>query len=209
MLDVPVYNTEGEQIDTYQVDEKAFGGTVNAGLIKQAVVMYHASRRQGTVANRGRAQVAGTGAKAFRQKGTGRARRGDMKTNLLRSGGVAFRKVPRDFRQRMPRKMRRRALESAILAKMIGSDLLVIDGLALDGPKTSRMAGILEKLKINRSCLLAVAGQDRNVYLSSRNIPDLTVRVARDLNAHDVATRRKMLVTLEAMKALAGQEAAS
>lgn len=205
MLDVPVYNTEGEQIDTLQVDERLFGGTVNVDLLKQAVVAYHANRRQGTVANRGRAMIAGTTAKAFRQKGTGRARRGNMKTNLLRGGGVTFHKTPRSFRKKLPRKMRRRALQSAILAKMLASDLMVVDGLAVDAPKTRVMADLLKNLKINRSCLLALAERDANVYLSSRNLADLTVRITGELNASDVAVRQKMLVTSEAMKALAGQ----
>jgi len=206
MLDVAVYNTEGEQIGTLQVDEEAFGGSVNVDLIKQAVVTYHANRRQGTAANKNRSMVSGTTAKAFRQKGTGRARRGDMKTNLLRGGGVAFRKEPRSFRKRFPRKMRRRALRSAILAKMLASDLMVVDGLSMDEPGTKRMAGVLKNLGIHRSCLLALAKQDRNIYLSSRNLPDLTVRVMADLNAFDVATRQKMLVTSEAMEALTGGE---
>ncbi|HUS92115.1 MAG TPA: 50S ribosomal protein L4 [Phycisphaerae bacterium] len=209
MLDVPVYNTQGEQIDTLKVDEGLFGGTVNADLLKQAVVTYHANRRQGTAANKSRGLVAGTTAKAFRQKGTGRARRGDLRTPLLRGGGVTFRKDPRSFRKRFPKKMRRRALESALLAKMLSGDLLVVDGLAMDEPKTQRLAEILRNLRINRSCLLALARRDRNIHLSSRNIPDLTVRIAEELNAFDVATRQKMLVTLEAMEALTSPEAAA
>jgi large subunit ribosomal protein L4 len=206
MLDVPVYNPDGEQIDTLEVDEKALGGTVNVDLLKQAVVMYHANRRQGSAATRSRSRVAGTGAKAFRQKGTGRARRGDLKTNLLRGGGMAFRKEPHGFRKRMPQKMRRRALQSALLAKVLGRDLLVIDGLAMDEPKTRRMADVLRNLKIDRSCLLALAERDRSLYLAGRNLPDLTVRTAGELNAFDVATRQKMLVTREAMAALVGPE---
>ncbi|MGB2823429.1 MAG: 50S ribosomal protein L4 [Phycisphaerae bacterium] len=209
MLDVPVYNTEGEKIDTLKVDEEVFGGSVNVDLLKQAVVTYHANRRQGTAANRNRALVAGTTAKAYRQKGTGRARRGDLKTNILRGGGVAFRKAPRSFRKRFPKKMRHRALQSAILAKILTSDLMVIDGLTMDEPGTKQMAGILKNLKLDRSCLLALAERDRNIYLSSRNLPDLTVCVTADLNAFDVATRQKMLVTSEAMKALTSRESAT
>ena len=98
--------------------------------------------------------------------------------------------------------MRRAALDSAILAKMLGADLLVVDGLAAEAPRTKMMAGLLKNLQIRRSCLLALAGPDRNVYLSARNLPDLTVRSAAELNAFDVATRQKMLVTREAMQAL-------
>jgi len=206
MLEVPVYSTAGEQTDTLEVDEGLLGGSVNVDLLKQAVVTYHANRRVGTAANRNRARVAGTTAKAFRQKGTGRARRGDMKTHLLRGGGVAFNKTPRSFRKRLPRKMRRRALQSAVLAKILSGDLMVVEGLSMDQPKTREMAGILKNLKVNRSCLLALAERDRNVYLSSRNLPDLTVRIAAELNAFDVATRQRMLVTREAMEALTRRE---
>ena len=208
MLEVPVYNPEGKKIDTLKVDEGLFGGEVNAVLLKQAVVAYHANRRQGTAANKGRGDVAGSTKKLFRQKGTGRARRGPIRTNVLRGGGVAFAKQQRDFRQRMPKKMRHAALDSAILAKMLGGDLMVLDGLKCDAPKTARMAAVMKNLKINRSCLLTLAEPDSMVYLSARNLPDLTVRAAGDLNAFDVATRQKMVVTSEAMKKLtAAQEA--
>ena len=207
MLEVPVYNTSGEKIDTLEVDEAVFGGGVNASLLKQAVVTYHANQRQGAATTKGRGQVDGSTKKMFRQKGTGNARRGPRRTHVLRGGGVAFGKVPRDFRKKLPRKMRRAALNTAVLAKILGEDLMVLDGLAMESPKTSEMATVLDNLSIRRSCVLALAEQDKNIYLSSRNLPDLTVRVTEELNAFDVATRQKMLVTREAMKALMGEEA--
>jgi len=206
MLKVAVYNTSGEKIDTLKVDEALFGSTVNVALLKQAVVAYHANRRQGTASTRSRGKVVGSTRKLFRQKGTGNARRGPSRTNVLRGGGVAFAKNRRSFRKPMPRKMRKAALDSAILAKMLGEDLMVVDGLAAEKPRTKQMAELLTNLHIDRSCLLALAGPDRNIYLSSRNIPDLTVRSANELNAFDVATRRKMLVTSEAMKVLLDRE---
>ena len=202
MLEVPVYSTDGQQIDTLRVDEGLFGGSVNVALLKQAVVAYHANRRQGTVQTKGRGDVVGSTRKLYHQKHTGNARRGNIRTNIMRGGGMAFAKRPRDFRQKLPRNMRRAALDSAILAKMLGKDLLVVDGLVLDAPKTARMAQVLTNLKIDRSCLLAVAQRDPNVYLSARNIPGVAVRTAAELNAFDVATRRKMLVTADAMKFL-------
>jgi large subunit ribosomal protein L4 len=102
--------------------------------------------------------------------------------------------------------MRRKALDSAILAKLLGQDLCVVEGLKLDEPQTGRMAGLLKNLDINRTCLLALGERDRNIYLSSRNISDLTVRTAGELNAYDVATRMKMIVTSEAMEALCKRE---
>ena len=207
MLEVTVYNTAGEKIDTLRVDEALLGGTVNVALLKQAVVAYHANRRQGTAANRGRSQVEGSTRKLFRQKGTGNARRGNVRTNVLRGGGVAFAKKKRDFGKGLPKKMRRAALRSAILAKILGEDLLVIDGLKVDEPKTKVVADVLDKLKINRSCLLTLAEHDPVLYRSARNIPDVTVRVAGAISAFDVATRQKMLVTREAMDVLLGTSA--
>ena len=209
MKEVPVYNTDGEQIDTLKIDESFFGQTVNVSLVKQAVVAYQANQRQGTAATRSRGLVSGSTKKLFRQKGTGNARRGQRRTNVLKGGGVAFAKSLREHRKTMPRKMRKAALASAILAKVLGDDLLVVDGLSFDTPRTREMATILRNLEINRSCLLALAQRDSNVYLSSRNIADLTVRITAELNAAEIAVRQKMLVTREAMDDLMGQEAKS
>jgi len=206
MMEVPVYNTRGEKTGAIEVDESVFGSTVNVSLLKQAVVAYHANQRQGTAATRSRGMVSGSTRKLFRQKGTGNARRGQRRTNVLKGGGVAFAKQTRDYRKKMPRKMRRAALASAILAKILGGDLLVVEGLGLDAPKTSEMATLLKDLGINRSCLLALAQRDNTIYLSSRNIGDLTVRIAAELNAAEIALRQKMLVTREAMDAMMGQE---
>jgi len=206
MLEVPVYNTEGKQIETLSVGDEAFGTRVNAALLKQAVVAYHANKRQGTAATKSRGMVEGSTKKLFRQKGTGNARRGSSRTNILRGGGVAFAKRRRDFRKKLPQKMRLAARKTAILAKILGNDLAVVDGLTCEAPKTSQMAKLLSNLSINRSCLLALHQRDTNIYLSSRNLQDLTVRTAEELNAFDIATRQKMLITREAMEMLMGQE---
>ena len=207
MLEVPVYNSDGQKINTMQVDEAIFGSTVNVPLLKQAVVAYRANRRQGTVRTKSRGEVEGSTKKLFKQKHTGNARRGPLRTNVMRGGGMAFAKRPRDFRTTFPRKMRRAALNSALLAMMIGQALMVIDGLKVSAPKTKSMAGLMKHLKINRSCLLAIEAQDRNIYLSSRNLGDLTVMTAADLNAFDVMQRQKMLITPQAMNALMAREA--
>lgn len=201
-----MYNLNGEKIDTVTVDEALFGSKVNAALLKQAIVAYHTAKRRGTATTRSRAMVTGSTRKLFRQKGTGYARRGAVRSNIVRGGGVAFAKLPRSFRKKLPRKMRKAALDSAILAKMLGEDLMVIDGLEVREPKTRRIADLLRNLHIDRSCLLTLADRDRNVYLSARNVPNLTVRITGELNAFDVATRQKMLVTSEAMKTLMKRE---
>lgn len=202
MVEVPVYNPSGQKVDTWQVDELVFGGKVNVSLLKQAVVAYHANLRQGTVGTKSRGMVDGSTKKMYAQKHTGNARRGNIRTNLLKGGGVAFAKRTRDFRRGLPKQMRRAALGSAILAKMLGNDLMILDGLQVAAPKTKAMASMLKNLNINRSCVLALAGNDPNIYLSARNLRDLTVRVAGELSAFDVATRRKMIITSDAMKEL-------
>lgn len=206
MLELPVYNTSGEKVSTLQVDEGRFGGEVNISLLKQAIVTYHANRRQGTVQTKGRGDVEGSTRKLFRQKGTGNARRGNIRTNVMRGGGMAFAKRNRDYRKGFPQKMRKAALNSALLAKMIGNDVMVVQGLKAETPKTKLMTTLLKNLKIERSCLLALAVGDSNLYLSSRNIPSLSVCVAKDLNAFDIMTRQTLLVTDDAMQALIGQE---
>ena len=202
MLEVTVYNTAGKKVDTLQIDEARLGGTVNAPLLKQAVVAYHANKRQGTAATKGRKDVSGSTRKLFKQKGTGNARRGNVRTHVLRGGGVSFAKKARDFGKGLPRKMRRRALESALLAKILGENLVVVEGLKVDAPKTKVVVDVLAKLNIDRSCLLALAEHDPNIYRSARNIPGVAVRVVDALNAFDVVTRQKLLVTREAIDVL-------
>ncbi|MFP4353684.1 MAG: 50S ribosomal protein L4 [Phycisphaerae bacterium] len=207
MLDVPVYNTEGKKVDTLQVDEALFGGEVNAPLLKQAIVAYQARRRQGTVKTRGRGEVVGSTRKLYRQKGTGYARRGQIRTNVMRGGGVAFGKRPHKYNVKMPQKMKRAALKSAILAKLLGEDCFVLEAApSMDAPRTKTMASLIEAIGINRTCTLAMGQRDHNVYLSSRNIKDLTVRTAAELNAYDVAMRQKLILTRDAFDQLSGQE---
>ena len=206
MLEVPVYNVSGEKVDTLQVDERVFGSVVNIALVKQAIVAYDANRRPRTAATKSRGMVRGSTRKLFRQKGTGNARRGAIRTNVMRGGGVAFAKTPYDGRKKLPRKMRRAALNSAILAKILGSDLLVVDGLKVSEPKTKEVASVLRNLRIDRSCLLTLAQRDPKIYLSARNLPGVAVRITEELNAYDVAVRQKMLVTSEAMKVLTSPE---
>lgn len=202
MVEVPVYDMQGNTLQSLRVDEAAFGGTVNVALLKQAVVAYHTNSHQGSAATRGRGQVTGSTKKLFRQKGTGRARRGAGKTNLLRGGGMAFAKQPHRARHDLPRKARRQALHSAILAKLLGEDLAVVDGMKMGEPKTKPVARLLKTIGLDRGCVLALAERDDTIYRSARNLPRVDVRTVAELNALDVAKRRKMLLTREAMDSL-------
>ncbi len=202
MLEVPVYDMQGKEVEKLSVDEAAFGGEVNIPLLKQAVVAYHTNTHQGSAATRSRGMVSGSTRKMFRQKGTGSARRGGRRTNVLRGGGVAFAKVPHRVRHTMTKKMRARALDSAILAKMLGEDLVVVQGLKLDAPRTKTIVAMLEKLNVDRSFVLTLAARDDAVYRSTRNIPKSAVRTLSELNAFEVAKRQKMVVSREAMDTL-------
>jgi len=206
MLEAPVYNMDGKKVDTLKIDETVFGGTVNAALVKQAVVSHQTAGRQGSAKTKSRGEMAYSTKKMFRQKGTGNARRGSRRAPSLRGGGHTFAKRPHHYTNQMPRKMKQKALDSAILAKLMGNDLCVVKGLKIDEPQTGIMAGLLKNLDINRTCILALDERDRNIFLSSRNISDLTVRTAGELNAHDVATRMKMIVTSEAMEKLCNRQ---
>jgi len=206
MIEVAVYNRQGEEVERLKVDEAALGGTVRYPLLKQAIVMYHANRRVGTAATKSRGMVSGSNKKLYRQKGTGNARMGRRRTGLRVGGGVTFAKVARDFGQRMPRKQRRLARDSAVLAKLKSGQVVVVDELGFAAPKTREMAGILDRLKIDRSCLVTVSQRDENVYKSVRNLPKVDVTTVGDLNAGAICTRQKMLFTKDAFLALVNRD---
>jgi large subunit ribosomal protein L4 len=199
MIDLAVYNTDGQEVDSLKVDEAAFGESVRHPLLKQAIVMYHANKRVGTAATKSRSMVSGSSKKLFRQKGTGNARVGNARTGKRRGGGVTFAKTPRDFSQRMPKKQRRLARDSAILAKLLGNDVVVVDGLKFEKPKTKDFVNILSNLKIDRSCLVTTSIEDSNLCKSANNIPKVAVLPVSQLNAGDICSHRKMLFTKEAL----------
>ena len=198
MIKLAVYNTDGQEVESLKVDEAVLGGSVRYSLLKQAVVMYHANKRLGTAANKSRSMVAGSSRKLFRQKGTGNARVGNIRTGKRKGGGVTFAKRHRDFGKSMPKKQRRLARDSAILAKLLSSDVVVVEGLNFDKPKTKDFAGILDNLKIERSCLVTVSSENVNLCKSANNIPKVAVMPVSELNAGDICRHRKMLFTKEA-----------
>lgn len=199
MISIPVYNNDGKEIDQIQIDEQQLGGRVRPALLKQALVMYHANLRQGSATTKSRGMVQGSTRKLYKQKGTGNARMGANRTVVRRGGGVAFAKKPRDFTLTMPKKQRRLARNSAILAKLKSNDALVIDELKFSEPKTSKFVSILGNLKIDRSCLVAMLSHDENVYKSLRNIPRIDSLLVEQLNVGDICKRRKLLFTREAI----------
>jgi len=206
MIDLAVYNTEGKEVDSLKVDEASFGDRVRHQLLKQAIVMYHANKRVGTAATKGRSMVAGSGRKLFRQKGTGFARVGNARTGKRVGGGVTFAKVARDFSKRMPKKQRTLARDSAILTKLLSNDVVVVQALTFEKPRTREFADVLNNLKINRSCLVTIGDYDNNIYKSARNIPGVVVMPVAELNAGDICNHTKILITYEAFLSLLNKE---
>src|SRR2546423_2561126 len=195
MIEVPVYNQSGKEVEKFSVDEAKLGGEVRRELLKQAVVMYHANQRQGTVRTLARGEVSGSTRKIYRQKGTGNARMGTIRQPVRVGGGHAKQKRPKDWRQAMPRKQRQLATRNAILAKILAKDIKVVDGISLDAPKTKQMAGVFKALGIDRSVLLALDGRNEVVEKSARNIDRTTLTTVSQLNVWDILRNRTLLVT--------------
>ena len=206
MIKLKVYNTDGKEVDSLKVEESAFGGKVRHSLLKQAIVMYHANKRVGTAATKNRGLVAGSTRKIYRQKGTGFARAGTRRTAKRVGGGVTFLKVARDFSKTMPKKQRRLARDSAILVKLLGNDVVVVDSLSFEKPKTKAFVQVLNNLNIDRSCLVAIGDYDENLYKSIRNVPKMVVMPVAELNAGDICSHRKMLFTKEAFLSVLDKE---
>ncbi len=208
MLEVPVYNLSGKQVDTLKVDPATLGaddeGNVNKALLKQALVYYHANLRQGTVRTLARGEVEGSTRKLFRQKGTGNARTGGIRNPIKVGGGHAKQKRPKDWRQGLPVKARRLARNHAVLAKIIAGDLKLLSEVTLAEPKTKLMAGVFKALGVNRSCVLALTEQNPTVYRAARNIEKVTVTTIAQVNAWDILRTRTLLMTKEGFSKLVG-----
>ncbi|MHC4395915.1 MAG: 50S ribosomal protein L4 [Planctomycetota bacterium] len=208
MIDLAVYNREGKEIDSLKVDETALGGSVRYPLLKQALVMYNANKRVGTASTKSRGMVKGSTRKLFRQKGTGNARVGNRRTGKRVGGGVTFAKIARDFGKRMPKKQKRLARDSAVLEKLLSNNIVVVDELGFEKPKTKDFVSILGNLKIlnKGSCLVTISCEDANLYKSARNVPRIAVIPVTDLNAGDICNHSKMLFTKEAFLSLLNKE---
>jgi large subunit ribosomal protein L4 len=201
MIDLAVYNKDGKEVESLRIDEAVLGGTVRYPLLKQAIVMYHANKRVGTAANKGRSMVAGSGRKLFRQKGTG-----NIRTGKRVGGGVTFAKSPRDFGKRMPKKQKRLARNSAILAKLLSNNVIVVDELSFEKPRTRDFISVLSNLNIERSCLVTIGAADANLYKSIRNVPRVAVMPVSDLNAGDICRYNKMMFTKEAFLSIVDKD---
>ncbi len=203
MIEVPVYNKTGKQVDTLAIDEGLLGSEVRPALLKQAYVMFHANRRQGSSRTKSRGMVEGSTKKMFRQKGTGNARMGPKRVPHRKGGGVAFAKTKSkdEFRLDMPKKMRRLANRNALLAKLVDNEVKCIDDLSFDAPKTRSFQAVLESLGIDRSCLVALDPSNRNAALSARNLAGVNLIRIDQLNVFELLNSRYLLVAKSSLQA--------
>ena len=210
MASLPIYDSSGVVVSQYEINLDQLSPRINRQLLHDVVVMYQANRRQGSASTRSRGAVAGSSQKMYRQKGTGNARAGAIRSGIRRGGGHIFAKKPRDFSYRLPRKAIQAATRMAIVSKIRDDQTKVIDELAFDVPKTAAMAGILKSLGLaGKTTLVATESHDILVYKSSRNITGVTVSPVSDLNALSVLTPRHLLVTKAALDRLQQQIAST
>ena len=202
MPSVPLYNREAKSVGKVQLDSKVFDGKVNQMLLHQVMAMYAQNRRSGTASTKTRKEVRGGGRKPWRQKGTGRARAGSIRSPIWRGGGVIFGPHPRDYSYSLPKKMKRKALISALNSKVEAKELVVIEGIALDEPKTKGLAAILSKLEALDRSLIVLCDPDSKVLRASQNLPGVSVRKPQDFSAYDLMRHRKLVIEKEALPSL-------
>jgi len=196
---VAVYNTQGEQVGEIDLKDEIFGAPVNEAVLHEVMVMYQANRRRGTHDTKTRAEVAGGGRKPWRQKGTGRARHGSIRSPIWRGGGIVFGPHPRDYSYQVPKKVRRLALKSALSSRVREGKLLVLDRLELDAPRTKEMVRILDNLQIKDSALVVTGEKNENVVKSARNLPGIMSTEASLLNAYDILRHGTVVMTRDAV----------
>lgn len=198
-MQVPVYSMSGEVVKQLDIADDVFAVPLNEAVVHQALVKQLANARQGTASTKTRGEVAGSKQKMYRQKHTGRARAGSIRSPLRRGGGIIFGPKPRSYRKAMPKKMRRLAIRCVLSAKAGDKELIVLDELKLGEPKTKEMVKILEALKINNSALIAIGEPEENIVKSARNLPEVDAIPANLLNVVDILSHKMLLMTEEAV----------
>ncbi len=199
-MQVPVYNLAGEVVDHIEVSERLFGVPFNQAVVHQVLVGQRANARQGTNSTKTRGEVAGSTRKLYHQKGTGNARAGAIRSPTRRGGGIIFGPKPRNYRQTLPRKMRRLALRCVLSAKLRDEELMVLEQLNLEQPKTREIVRVLTALGVDSSALIVTAEVEENVIKSARNLPGIGTMPASLLNVVDILSRKKLLMTVSAVR---------
>jgi len=202
MTTLPVLNQKGQKLSDLPLDQKVFDGEVNQGLLHQVVRMYQANLRQGTHATKTRGEVSGGGKKPWRQKGTGRARAGSIRSPLWRHGGTIFGPHPRDYGYTLPKQMRRLALRSGLNAKVKDGEVILIDKLQLGTPKTKEFAALLRLLKVEGKALVVVDKVSATLWRTSRNVPGVSLKGQQEVNVYDLLKYPKVVMEEAAFTAI-------
>jgi large subunit ribosomal protein L4 len=200
MPKVALYNVSGAQVGEIELADTVFGVEPNTHVLHDAVLLQQASLRAGTHKTKGRSEVRGGGRKPWKQKGTGRARQGSIRSPQWKGGGIVFGPTPRSYGFKLPKKVRRLAIKSALSAKVIDQDIIVLDALAFAAPKTKEILALLNNLKVDRKALVVTAEYDNNVALSVRNLPNAKFVSAEGINVLDVLGYDKLIITKDAAK---------
>ena len=201
MANVSVYNMEGNEVGTLELNDAVFGVNVNEHLVHLAVVSQLANKRQGTQKAKTRAEVSGGGRKPWKQKGTGHARQGSTRSPQWTGGGVVFAPKPRDYSFKMNKKEKRISLLSALSSKVADNKIVVLDAFNLDEIKTKKFAEVMSNLKVDKA-LVVIDGENKNVVLSGRNIPTVKVSATNEINTYDVLKYETLVVTKAAVEKL-------
>ena len=201
MANVSVYNIEGKEVGSIELNDAVFGVEVNEHLVHMAVVNQLANNRQGTQSAKTRSEVSGGGRKPWRQKGTGHARQGSTRSPQWTGGGVVFAPKPRDYSFKMNKKEKRIALLSALSSKVADNKIVVLDAFNLDEVKTKTFAEVMSNLKVDKA-LVVIEGENKNVVLSGRNIPTVKVSATNEINTYDVLKYETLVVTKAAVEKL-------
>ncbi len=201
-MQVTLKNMQGQDVGTVELADSIFAAEINTSLMHQALVRQLANKRLGTHKTKTRGEVRGGGAKPWRQKGTGRARQGTIRAPHWAGGGTVFGPTPRSYRKRMPLKMRRAALRSALSLKAASEQIIVLDDLQLEQPRTRAVVDMLQALEAGRNALLLMAESNPNVELSVRNLPNVKTLRANYLNVRDLLGFETMIMTQQALAAI-------
>lgn len=206
MVSLPIYDTAGKQVGSYDLDFTEFADRISQQLLHDAVVMYQANQRQGSAKSKTRGEVAGSTQKMFRQKGTGRARAGSKRSGVRRGGGHIHAKQNRDWTKSMPRKAMRLATRMALRSKFESESVLILDDIQMTEPKTKTVVSALKALGLeNTTVLLALCQYDQNVYKSVRNVLGVSVLPVTDINALEILRPKKLVITKSALDAFRGR----
>ncbi len=201
MVNVSVYNMEGKEVGTMELNDAVFGVEINDHLVHLAVVRQLANNRQGTQKAKTRSEVSGGGRKPWRQKGTGHARQGSTRSPQWTGGGVVFAPVPRDYSIKMNKKERRLALKSALTSRVQENKLIVLEDLTLDEAKTKAMQTVLNNLNVSKA-LVVLNEENKNVVLSTRNIPDVVTAYTNTINVFDILKYNTLILTKSAVASI-------